>query len=187
MPRVRAKGFPDFRGLTRVCYAASGARAPVAKFCREILSGVRTTPNLRYLAALAAAALIGGGVVAGHGGGAWAQETICARSHTKVFKPETGKVECVEIGKSLQIGNQQIQKQRQRILQQRLRQDQLSRQVRARNTRREATVRQRQATQKQELLQRQRAAARRQKRLISEQRAILRDQRIQQRRLLAPR
>ncbi len=80
------------------------------------ISGVRTTSHLRQIAALAAAALGGGVVVTGHGGGAVAQATICARSYTKIFKQETGKVECVGNNKSLQRDNQQIQKQRQRVL-----------------------------------------------------------------------
>ena len=147
--------------------------------------GVRTTAHIRHLAVLTVAAFVGGMVLAGFSGASVAQETICARSHTKIFMPETGKVECVEINKSLQLDNQQIQKQRQRNLQQRLRQDQFSRQVQTRGTQQEASVRQRQASQEQELEQRQRAAVLRQNRLISDQRAILRNQRVQQQRLLS--
>ena len=152
----------------------------------QLLLGVRTTAHIRYLAVLIVAAFIGGLVLSGHSESAVAQETICARSHTKVFSPRIGKVECVENSKSLQRDNQQLQKQRQRNLQQRLRQQQFSRQVRTRGTLQGSSARQRQATQRQKPIQRQRAVALRQKRLISEQRAILRDQQARQRRQAVP-
>ena len=141
------------------------------------------TLHIRHMVAVAAAALVGGVMLAGYGGNAAAQETVCARSsHTKIFVPRTGKVECMQISKSLQRDNQQVQKQRQRVLQQRLRQDQLTRQLRARSNKQGATVRQRQIAQQQELRSRQRAAALRQKRLVNQQRALQnRQQRLQRR------
>ena len=131
-----------------MCYNSPGAnmRSP------HSLPGARMTLHIRHMVAVAAAALVGGVMLAGYGGNAAAQETVCARSsHTKIFVPRTGKVECMQISKSLQRDNQQVQKQRQRVLQQRLRQDQLTRQLRARSNKQGATVRQRQIAQQQEL------------------------------------
>ena len=110
------------------------------------------TLHIRHM--VAAAALVGGVMLAGYGADAAAQETVFARSsHTKIFVLRTGKVECMQISKSLQRDNQQVQKQRQR-----------------------------QIAQQQELLARQRAAALRQNRLVNQQRALQnRQQRLQQR------
>ena len=76
------------------------------------------------MVAVAAAALVGGVMLAGYDADAAALETVFAHSyHTKIVVLRTGKMECMQISKSQQRDNQQVHKQCQRVLQQRLRQD----------------------------------------------------------------